>query len=168
MSCGGLGAIHQLAWKSGLVSALDSRLSILKRRRPYSEADHVLNIAYNIVCGGTVLDDIEVRRKDVAFLDALGTRAIPDPTTAGDFCRRFEARDIDHLMDIINDVRVGVWRGQKPCFFEETACIDADGTLVGTKGECKEGMDISYKGDWGYHPLLVSLANTGEPLFIVN
>ncbi len=73
------------------MTALDTRLPILKRRRPYSEADHVLNIAYNILCGGAVLDDIEVRRNDVAFLDTLGARAIPDPTTAGDFCRRFEA-----------------------------------------------------------------------------
>ena len=43
-----------------------------------------------------------------------------------------------------------------------------DGTLTVTTGECKEGMDISYKGDWGYHPLIVSLANTGEVLSIMN
>ena len=28
---------------------------------------------------------------NVAYLDALGARRIPDPTTAGDFCRRFDA-----------------------------------------------------------------------------
>ena len=166
--CGGIGAIHLLAHKVGLVRALDTRLPILKVRRPYSEADHVLNIAYNLICGGSVLDDIEVRRNDTAFLDALGARTIPDPTTAGDFCRRFDVGQIQALMDIVNDVRVGVWQRQPPAFFEQTAKLDADGSIVETKGECKQGMDISYNGTWGYQPLLVSLANTGEPLFIAN
>ena len=40
------------------------------------------------MCGGLVLDDIELRRDDAAFLDALGARTIPDPTTSGDYCRR--------------------------------------------------------------------------------
>jgi hypothetical protein len=168
ITCGGIGAMHQLARKIGLVQALDRRVPILKRRRPYSEADHILNIAYNVLCGGHVLDDIEVRRNDAAFLDALGARTIPDPTTAGDFCRRFDVEQIHRLMDVINDVRVGVWQRQGASFFEETARIDADGSIVETTGECKQGMDVSYKGIWGYHPLVVSLANTGEPLFLVN
>ena len=71
-------------------------------------------------------------------------------------------------MDTVNDVRVGVWQRQSPEFFAAPARIDADGTLVPTTGECKQGMDVSYKGVWGYHPLVISLANTGEPLFIVN
>lgn len=165
---GGIGAVHMLAHKVGLVKALDTRLPILQRRRPYSESDHILNIAYNVMCGGMVLDDIEVRRNDTAFLDALGARTIPDPTTAGDFCRRFDKDDVQLLMDIVNDVRIGVWQQQSRAFFEQTARIDADGTLVETTGECKQGMDLAYNGVWGYHPLLVSLANTGEPLFIYN
>ena len=168
ISCGGIGAMHQLANKVGLVEAINLDLGILERRRPYSDADHVLNIAYNALCGGLVLDDIEVRRNDVAFLDALGARAIPDPTTAGDYCRRFQPEDIQRLTDTINEVRVSVWQRQSPAFFEGPARIDADGTLVGTTGECKQGMDVSYKGVWGYHPLVISLANTSEPLFIVN
>lgn len=165
---GGIGALHKLATKVGLVREINSRLVLLKKRRPYSEADHVANIAYNILCGGHVLDDIEVRRNDAAFLDALGARSIPDPTTAGDFCRRFGATAIELLMEIINDVRVGVWQQQPAEFFAGAARIDADGTLVATQGESKQGMDVAYNGVWGYHPLVVSLANTQEPLFIVN
>jgi hypothetical protein len=71
------------------------------------------------------------------------------------------------LMDTINEVRLNVWRRQPEEFFDE-AIIDLDGTLAPTTGECKEGMDINYKGQWGYHPLVVSLANTGEPLYLVN
>jgi hypothetical protein len=100
-------------------------------------------------------------------LDALGARRIPDPTTAGDFCRRFDATAIFRLQQVFNATRIKVWQQQPREFFEE-AVLDADGTMAQTTGECKQGMDINYKGQWGYHPLVLSLANTGEPLFIVN
>ena len=168
MPHGGLAAVHKLAVGVGLVRRLDQRLELLKVHRPYHESDHVLNIAYNVMCGGQTLEDIELRRNDGVFLDALGVEAIPDPTTAGDFCRRFTEWDLAGLMDAINETRLEVWRRQGPEFFQQRARIDVDGSLVPTTGECKEGMALSYKGTWGYHPLLVSLANTQEPLFIVN
>ena len=71
-------------------------------------------------------------------------------------------------MDAINDIRVVVWSRRGSELTDQVARIDADGTDVETLGECKQGMDLSYKGTWGYHPLLVSLANTQEPLFLVN
>ena len=166
ISYGGIGAIMKLIDKVGLVRAINERLNILKVARPYQDSDHVLNIALNLLCGGTTLDDIENRRNDAAFLDALGARAIPDPTTAGDFLRRFDEDAAWRLMHIVNDARIGVW--QRSGVARGTARIDVDGSIVPTTGECKQGMDLSFKGIWGYHPLIVSLANTGEPLFIVN
>ena len=168
MTHGGIGAVHDLVLGSGLVERLDAALELLKIHRPYHESDHVLNIAYNGVCGGRTLDDLELLRNDEVFLDALGVEAIPDPTTAGDFCRRFKPADIDALMKAINATRLEIWKRQGPRFTETTARIDADGSMVPTTGECKEGMALSYKGVWGYMPLLISLANTREPLFIVN
>jgi Transposase DDE domain group 1 len=166
---GGIGAIQRLVRKTGLAQHIDDRLQLLKVHMPYHESDHVLNIAYNALCGGRTLDDIEHRRNDRSFLDALGTRSIPDPTTAGDFCRRFrDERDISALQDAINEARLVVWQRQSSPFTEAVAKIDADGSLVPTDGECKEGMDIAYNGVWGYHALLVTLANTAEPLFIAN
>jgi hypothetical protein len=167
ISYGGIGAIHKMVGKLGLAKEINSRLHLLKFHVPYYESDHVLNIAYNLLCGGRVLEDIEQRRNDPAFLTALATKSIPDPTTAGDFCRRFESSDIWDLMTAINEARLKVWQ-QHPTLTKETAKIDGDGTILPTTGECKEGMNISHKGEWGYHPLLVSLANTQEPLFIVN
>jgi len=167
LACGGIGAMHVLARRTGLIGAIDRRLHLLKVHLPYHESDHVLNVAYNILAGGTCLQDIELQRNQESYLDALGAQRIPDPTTEGDFCRRFKVPHIETLMDTVNEVRLGVWKLQPPEFFER-AVIDADGTLAPTTGQCKEGMDISYKGQWGYHPLLVSLANTGEPLYLVN
>lgn len=168
ISSGGIGVIQQLARRSGLVDAIDGRVHMLKRHLPYHESDHVLNIAYNVLCDGTCLEDLELRRNDEHYLDALGAESIPDPTTAGDFCRRFETDgQVLELMEAIHVARRNVWRQQDPAFFKQ-AVIDADGSIAPTFGECKQGMHISYKGQWGYHPLLISLANTKEPLYLVN
>jgi hypothetical protein len=164
---GGIGAMHALARHIGLVEAIDDKLHLLKFHLPYHESDHVLNFAYNALCDGDCLEDIELRRNNAAFLDALGARRIPDPTTAGDFCRRFTAEHIQVLLDIYHDVRIRVWAEQPAEFFKQ-AIIDMDGHLVETTGQCKEGMDIAHDGTWGYHPLLLTLANTGEVLSIIN
>jgi Transposase DDE domain group 1 len=164
---GGIGVLHTLARQLGLMDAIDDRLHLLKLHLPYHESDHVLNLAYNALCGGTCKEDIELRRNDAAFLDALGARRIPDPTTAGDFCRRFRAHDIRALQEAFHATRLKVWAEQPDAFFDQ-AVLDMDGTLVGTTGSCKRGMDIAYDGTWGYHPLIVSLANTGEVLGLVN
>jgi hypothetical protein len=164
---GGLGAIHLLACQLGLIDAIDERLHLLKIHLPFHESDHVLNFAYNALCDGTCLQDMELRRNDEVFLDALGARRSPDPTTAGDFCRRFSESDVQALQDIFDDVRIKLWGGQPDAFFAQ-ATIDMDGTRVATTGECKRGMDIAYDGTWGYHPLVLSLANTHEVLRIVN
>jgi len=167
MSYGGLGAIHNMVKKIGLDKEIDEHLQLLKVHLPYHESDHVLNLAYNVLVGGQRLEDIELRRNDETFMDALGAERIPDPTTAGDFTRRFEKTDVATLMDCINTARKRVW-SKAPRGLLNEAIIDVDGTLAQTLGECKQGMDISYKGIWGYHPLIVSLANTQEVLYLVN
>ncbi len=164
---GGIGAMHLLARRTGLIKEIDANLHLLKQHLPYHESDHVLNIAYSILSGGTCLEDIKLWRNDENYLNGLGAQRIPGPTTAGDFCRRLKVPDIEILLCVINEIRRRVWAQQPEVFFAE-AMIDADGTLAPTTGECKEGMDISYNGTWGFHPLLISLANTGEPLYLVN
>jgi hypothetical protein len=166
-AAGGIAAFHLLVQKLGLDQAVDRRLVLFKMHLPYHESDHVLNIAYNLLAGGTCLEHLEYLRSDEAYLNALGARRIPDPATAGDFCRRFDMCDIIGLMEVFNATRLKVWRQQPKAFFRQ-AIIEADGTIVETTGECKQGMDSSYQGQWGYHPLVLSLANTGAVLYVVN
>jgi hypothetical protein len=167
LAAGGIGALLLVARRTGLIAAIDHDLHLLKRHLPYHESDHVLNIAFNLLAGGRRLEHLELRRNDEAYLDALGAVRVPDPTTAGDFCRRFHQADVLALMRAINTARLRVYAQQPADFFGE-AIVDIDGTLVATGAECKQGVDIAYDGTWGYHPLLVTLANTAEPLFLVN
>ncbi len=168
MSFGGIAAVHRLVTKLGLAKQIDEKLHLLKMHLPYHESDHVLNIAYNVLCGGTRLEDIERLRHDRAYMNALGADLIPDPTTAGDFARRFFEDDVVQLMECINAVRASLWQGRGRDLMGPIAYIDVDGTMAPTHGQCKAGMDISHKGIWGYAPLIVSLANTKEVLYLIN
>lgn len=94
VNCGGIGAMHLMVQRLGLVEEINENLRLLKVHLAYHESDHVLNIAYNILAGGMRLEDIEQRRQDETFLNGLDAQRVPDPTTAGDFTRRFDAADI--------------------------------------------------------------------------
>jgi hypothetical protein len=166
-SYGGIGLVHQLARDLDLAAEIDKRLHLFKIHLPYHESDHVLNLTYNTLCTGTCLQDLELRRQDEAYLNVLGAQRIPDPTTAGDFCRRFRREDLCDLQAAFDAARLKVWARQGKAFLS-VATIEADGKVVETGAECKQGIDYSYKGVWGYHPLVLTLAQTGEVLRVIN
>ncbi len=165
---GGLGAIHTLVTKLKLPQVINEHVSVFSRHLPYFESDHILSLCYSALTGGKTLEEVNRLRKDEVYLDALGVRRVPAPSTAGDFLRRFDEATILKLQEAINTVRLKVWNKQ-PARFRKRATIDVDGTITETQAECKEGIDYcAYKRQWGYAPLLVSLAQTREPLFVVN
>ena len=167
VSSGGLGLIVQLVKRLRVAERIDERVRVLKRHLPYRESDHVLNLIYNVMSGGVCLQDVKSRREDVSYLESVGARKIPAPSTEGDFLRRFEPADVLALQEAFNESRLQVWQSQA-AEMGKRATIDVDGTTAETTGCCKEGMDLNYKGQWGYGPLVVSLAETNEVLYTFN
>ncbi|MBC8288723.1 MAG: hypothetical protein H8E37_00245 [Planctomycetes bacterium] len=78
ISAGGIGVVQQLVRQLGIADSINRLCPIFKLRLPYSEADHVLNIAFNLLAGGECLEHLELRRNDEAYLDALGAQSPVD------------------------------------------------------------------------------------------
>ncbi len=170
LACGGIGAVHLLARRVGLIDAIDRRLHLLEgpsalpRIRP--RAEHRLQHPGRRRRAWRTWRLLRTRRSASWTPWAPGGFPIPPPpaTSAGASRRRMCGRSMEAYS---TSARKQVWTLQEPEFFRQ-AILDADGTLAPTTGECKQGMDIAYDGTWGYHPLVVSLANTKEPLYLVN
>ena len=151
---GGIGLMQQLVRELGLAEAIDQRLYLFKLHLPYHESDHVLNLAYNALCDGRCLEDLELRRQDEAYLNLLGAERIPDPTTAGDFCRRFSEQRpaaVAGGLSTPRDRRSGP--GSRPSSSPKRGSMPTARWSAPTPS-AKQGIDISYKGLWGYHPLV--------------
>ena len=164
---GGLALAHDLAMRLQLDHDLNRSLSLLKLHVPYFESDHVLTHVYNLFVGGNCIEDIGHVQHSEAIKNLLGACRIPDPTTAGDFLRRFGPRDLEALQAVIDRARQKVWR-KLPRRQRKVATIDLDSTIKEVYGACKQGADFSYDHRWSYHPLLVTLAETNEPLRTIN
>jgi hypothetical protein len=147
----------------GLDRRINQHLFLLKVKLPYHESDHVLTHVYNLYAGGHGIEDIAHLQHSEAIQSLLGACRIPDPTTAGDFLRRFQALDLMHLQEQIDAAREAVWH-QLPPKRRRRATVDLDSTIKEVYGECKAGADFSYNKKWSYHPLVATLAETYEPL----
>ena len=75
-SFGGIGLLHRMVRQIGLAELIDEQVEIFRGPSPYRVSDHVLNISYNVMCGGRTLDDLELRRCDEGYMDALGATRI--------------------------------------------------------------------------------------------
>ena len=165
---GGLALAARLVAKLRIAQRLDEALSLLKVHRGYFESDHILTHAYNLFTGGGCIEDIAHLQHSEPVRRLLGTKYIPDPTTAGDFLRRFESEDIETFDRALDAVQHDVWKrvfGRKR---SGEVLIDVDSHLHDVYGHQKEGTDYTYKGGFGYHPLVFSVAGTQECLRIIN
>ncbi len=165
---GGLSLAVSLIKKLNVPQRLDEALDLLGARRPYTESDHVLTHVYNLFLGGSCIEDIALLQGSEAARRMIGARAVPDPTTAGDFLRRFKAKDLRKLNRVIDDTQSEVWRRRYGSKKRSLVYVDLDSHVKHIYGSQKEGADFTYKGCYGYHPLAITLGETQEVLRLLN
>jgi hypothetical protein len=165
---GGLSLATALMRSLGVPRALDQALSLLQSHRPFTESDHVLTHVYNLFVGGTCIEDIGHLQSSEPVRRMLGAVRIPDPTTAGDFLRRFDPASLRGLDGAIDEGQEAVWRRRYGRRKVDRAVVDLDSHVHPVYGDQKEGADFSYKGPLAYHPLVISLAETQECLRLIN
>ena len=165
---GGLALAAGLVQRLGLAKVLADGLKLLRTRRPFSEADHVLTHVYNLYIGGGCIEDIGYLQGSESVRRLLGAERLPDPTTAGDFLRRFGKAELEQLDGCIDEGQRRVWKQRYGKRKQELALVDLDSHVRPVYGAKKEGADFSYKGTWAYHPLVITLAGTQEILRLVN
>ena len=117
-TCGGIGAMHRMVPRLGLVEDIDKPLERLKVHLPYPESDPGLNLTYNLLAGGQRLEDIELRRQDEPDLNGLGAERIPDPTTAGDFTRALRCGGHGYFRGVYQSGTLGGREGAARRVFE--------------------------------------------------
>jgi hypothetical protein len=165
---GGLALAARLATRLRMPQSIDGHLSLLRSRRPFHESDHVLTHVYNLFAGGTALEDIADLQHSEPVRRLLGASRIPDPTTAGDFLRRFDEPAIRALDRAIDEIQELAWRRRDGVKKRELGVVDLDSHLHHVYGHQKEGADFTREGGFGFHPLVISLAETQECLRLVN
>ncbi len=173
---GGLALAGVFLKRFRVAQQIDERVQVLKLHLPFHESDHVLAQALNLYVGGECLEDQAALQHDEGVLRMLGACRIPDPTTAGDFLRRFEERrnpgalaGLRGAVDAVQDEVWGKLAGKrKRRRKRDWAMVDLDGHTKVLYGVQKQGADFNHRGRWSYNVLLASLAGSGECLAVRN
>lgn len=181
---GGLALVLAFLKRFRVAERIDSEVSVLKQYQPYHESDHILAQALNLYIGGTCLEDLSNLQHGEALRRMVGACRIPDPTTAGDFLRRFDERtnpgSVEAVRRVIDEVQCAVWkatakrtkrdkgRHSSQKAGEALEAIDMDAHIKKVYGVQKEGADFSRDKRWSFKPLLISKAGTGECLAVRN
>ena len=158
VSHAGSALLAQIADKSGLTPALSLRLADLKQRESGHDPGRVVrDLAVMLADGGDCLADLgAVRDQDALF------GAVASDSTAFRVIDKIASTPglLDALGGAHARAREQVWaQAGAP----ERITIDVDATLV-TSHSDKESAAGTYKGGWGFHPILAYCDETGEAL----
>lgn len=155
----GLSLFYAMAEALEVPRVLDERVKVKQRESGYPESEHILALAANAFVGGDYLEDLEALREDVAIQRVIGRKDLPDPTTAGDFCRRFTLGHLLQLNRAFAEIEQRVYQ-HRPEVTRWT--IDVDAKVHEVYGEKKQGAAKSYNGVYSLQPMYGFVHETDE------
>lgn len=158
----GAALLGECAQAVGLEDALGRALGPLRARRGRHDPGRtLLDLAVVIADGGRCVADLRVVREQGALFGAVASNATAWRTVT----RAGRLGLLDQIRGARAAARQRAWQaGAGPAGAGAGALvIDIDASLISTHTE-KDGSAGTYKGGWGYHPLLAFLDDTREPL----
>jgi hypothetical protein len=155
---GGLVLIEELVHRLRVKETIEETVSVKKRQRGYQESEHIMSLVYNLIGGGSCLDDLNMLREDEETKTVIQQEAIPHATTAGDFLRAFHLGHIKQLEKASRRIQETVHSQED--LMELT--LDIDSALFEQYSTKRQGSCKGYTGETGYHPQFGFRADTGE------
>jgi hypothetical protein len=158
---GGLAVAALLAQKLGVADMVDDHVTVDGQAGANGGAKAATVIG-SALAGGDCIDDTAVLRAGATDRLFDNIRA---PSTVGIWLRAFRWAAIRQLDHVTRGLLARAWAaGLGPTDLDAPLTIDIDSTVCETYGLAKQGGDFAYTGVRGYHPLIASLAQTGELL----
>lgn len=155
---GGLILIEELVHRLKVKEIIEETVSVKKRQRGYGESDHIIALVYNLIGGGSCLDDLNLLREDAETKAVIQQEAIPHATTAGDFLRAFHLGHIKQLAKASRRIQETVHSREDL----SALTLDIDSAIFEQYSSKKQGSCKGYNGETGYHPQFGFRADTGE------
>jgi hypothetical protein len=125
----------------------------------------VMTLVHGMLAGADSIDDMNLTRAGSTEL-ILGHRVMA-PSTLGTFLRAFTFGHVRQLDRVLDEALARAWAaGAGPS--EARLVIDIDSFIGEVHGDQKQGAGYGYTKQLGYHPLIATLAATGEVLHIRN
>jgi hypothetical protein len=152
----GTALVGALADRVGLTDGLSTALAGLRERRSRHDPGRVVrDLALTLADGGDCLADLRSLRDQETLFGAVASDATAWRTLAA-----LDERHLRAIRQARAQARRWVW---KQAGAPARVILDIDGTLV-TAHSDKEGAAGTYKGGFGFHPLLCYEAERGEAL----
>ena len=158
----GLLAPAILAQRLDLAGLIDRHVDLGDRPGAANRGTKALTLLGAMLAGGDSIDDCELMR--TAGLPVLfpGYRA---PLTIGTYLRAFRWHNVRQLDAVSREVLARLFAaGAGPADLAGPHTIDLDSTICPVYGRAKQGAAFGYTKVRGLHPLLATLAETGQVL----